>query len=421
MIRWSISRRLPLRGILALWSGVWLLTLSVILVAFINVVSTVTIHHKGDLPYLLPQASPASQPGSTVPPEGQNEPNTPVIASDQTLQIERAVRGRLSPTVPTVTTADPAVVRHVQTGTLREVRIVSILGLVIVSVVGGVGAYWLAGRALRPLREVSLTAQQISVSSLNTRLAMGGPEDDLKRLADVFDAMMGRLEEAFERQSRFVADAAHELRTPLASLRVNTEVLLSNTDASVHDYREAFNAVNRALTRLDRLVDDLLILATEERHISTEEITLGALLEEVLSDLTPLAREHHVTLRLSGDGSAAIQGRAELVARVFSNLIENGIRYNRPEGEVTVTVDQGSSWVVTKISDTGIGLLPMQKTLIFERFYRTDHSRSRHKGGVGIGLSIVAHIVRQYGGQIEVESSLGEGSSFTVKWPMNHP
>jgi heavy metal sensor kinase len=297
-------------------------------------------------------------------------------------------------------------------------RSISLVGLGMVAVLGGAGAYLLAGIALRPVRKVSEAARSISASTLDTRLALPGPRDEVKELADTFDAMLGRLQQTFEMQGRFVADVAHELRTPLASLRTNLEVVTEDEHATPDDYRAMVATQERALTRLERLVADLLVLATSQQPLSSSEVTLGALLEEVVSDLRHVAEARQVSVQLFNETEVVVRGDSGLLARVFSNLIENGINYNSPGGTVTVTIRQQDASAVVKVADTGIGIAPENLPHVFERFYRVDASRSRHDGGAGLGLSIVAALVRQHGGEVEVESEPGKGSVFTLRLPM---
>lgn len=290
---------------------------------------------------------------------------------------------------------------------------ISAVGFVMVALCGGAGAYFLAGQALQPLREVSVTAAHISAKTLHTRVAYIGAQDELKTLADTFDNMLGRLELAFDQQSRFVADAAHELRTPLATLRTNIEVLTLDEQSSLADYRATVPILERRVNRLERLIADLLVLS-KDNQIAHEVVILGALLDDALTELTPLATAQQVTLHLDGDLDASINGDSELFSRVFTNLVENAIRYNRVGGNVSVQVNEHQSVTQVLVCDTGVGISIEAQAHIFERFYRVDQSRARHTGGAGLGLSIVQHILEQHGAAIQVESTPGQGTVFTV-------
>ncbi len=280
------------------------------------------------------------------------------------------------------------------------------------------GAYWLAGWALRPVREISLAAKRINAGTLDTRLAFAGPPGEFKQLADAVDQMLGRLEHAFELQKRFVADAAHELRTPLATLRANLEVVRSDAKATLEDYLTMSAVLERTLTRLERLVADLLLLMRNELNIVMEEVALGPLVEDVLLLHEPLAEEKAVTLRLTGDGEVTVSGDGPLLARVVGNLVENGICYNRAGGTVAVTMGRDGTQAIITVTDTGLGISPKEQAHLFERFYRAESSRSRYSRGSGLGLSIVAHVVKLHDGTIEVTSVPGVGSTFTMRLPL---
>jgi len=300
-----------------------------------------------------------------------------------------------------------------------QLRIVSLIGLGVIITLGGIGSYWLAGRALRPVRQLAQTAQAINAKTLTTRLNLQGSKDELNQLAGAFDGMLDRLETAFEQQSRFVADAAHELRTPLTTLRAGLDIVSTAPEATIELYRATTTILERALTRLQRLVDDLLLLATEEPSWHKLPVAIEPIVEEVLLDLKALAAEQAVTLKLTGDSDLMTRGDSSLLARVFRNLIENGIRYNRQGGEVVANFFNEGEWLVVTVADTGTGIPVEQKSRIFDRFYRADSSRSRHEGGAGLGLSIARHIVLLHGGRIEVESIVDVGSTFIVKLPLH--
>jgi heavy metal sensor kinase len=397
-------RRLSLRLRLALWSAALVFILSFGLLLFINTIAI------SDFPRIV-RANAAASPDRRITALAKDRP---VI--------------RFYPFPPSIVRdLFPRPLSPLELSLLYELQSISLMGLALVTVLGGAGAYWLAGIALRPVRKVSKAAQQISAKTLDTRLALVGPRDEVKELADTFDAMLERLQHTFALQERFVADVAHELRTPLASLRTNLEVVAADTNASLDDYRAMALTQERALTRLERLVADLLILATSQPPLLSQEVSLGSLLEEVIADLQPVAAAQDVTLRLVDEADVVVRGDSSLLGRVFSNLIENGIRYNHPGGTVTVTVNNGddtkskdaqNNQALITIADTGVGIPSADLSHIFERFYRVDASRTRHNGGAGLGLSIVSAIVQQHGGQVQAASTPGQGSVFTVLLPI---
>jgi CheY-like chemotaxis protein/two-component sensor histidine kinase len=221
-----------------------------------------------------------------------------------------------------------------------------------------------------------------------------------------------------EAPNRLIADTAHELRTPLTAMRTQLELVRTNLAASLDDYRAMAGALDRTLVRLERMVSDMLLLATAGRSPLNEEVALGPLLEEAAADLRPLAAAQQVALRLSGEADALVAGDEALLLQVFRNLIENGIRYNQAGGEVVVAVERGARSVVVEVRDTGIGIASDEQARIFERFYRVEGASTRHSGGAGLGLSIVAQIVRQHGGQVRLSSTPGQGSVFRVHLPL---
>lgn len=397
------KRQLSLRLRLALWSAALVFILSFGLLLFINTIAI------SDFPRIV-RANTAAFPDKRIITLAKNRPVF-----------------RLYPFPPSIVRdLFPRPLSPLEISLLYELQSISLMGLGLVTVLGGAGAYWLAGIALRPVRKVSKAAQQISAKTLDTRLALVGPRDEVKELADTFDAMLERLQQTFELQESFVADVAHELRTPLASLRANLEVVAADENASLDDYRAMTMTQERALTRLERLVSDLLILATSQQPLSSQEVSLGSLLEEVIHELQPLAGTLGVTLRLINEVDIVVRGDGSLLARAFSNLIENGIRYNHPGGTVTVTInnkddtgsnDSQNSWAIVTVADSGIGISSADLPHIFERFYRVDASRSRHNGGAGLGLSIVSAIVQQHGGKVQAASAPESGSIFTVILP----
>lgn len=379
-----------LRWRLTLWMAGLLLVLGLGLTVYINAMTAIRVPQAVSHEVVVVELTPTPHP-----------PEEPLSASP--------------PVPPSI--GESSAIEQVQEIAIREVRIVSLIGAGIFAVLGAIGAYWMAQQALRPVQRLSRLVQEIRAETLDRRLLLDGPPDEVKELADAFDEMLERLQRAFDQQGQFVADAAHELRTPLATLRTNLEVVLRDPDVTLADYREMAGALERALERLERLVNDLLLLARGERDIRAEPVYLPVLIGDVIQELGPLAQAYQVSLRCDVTEDVVLLVDAPLLARAISNLIENGIRYNRPGGSVTVTVHRETDGVVVKVADTGVGIPPQEQSRIFERFYRVDRSRARQRGGAGLGLSITAHIVQLHGGHIQVESTPGVGSTFTLWLP----
>ncbi|MGI8824821.1 MAG: sensor histidine kinase [Chloroflexota bacterium] len=301
---------------------------------------------------------------------------------------------------------------------VNQIRLDSVLGLGLVAAICWTASYWFAGHALRPLRQVSQAAVAIDTGTLGRRLAFQGPCDELKELADRFDAMLDRLQVAFAREHEFVADVSHELRTPLAVSRANLEMAHLDPFSTVHDYREMADTLEAALARLERLASDLLILASDEVSLTRETVFLAPLIEDILVDLRPVADGQGIKISYGSNEQLIVHGDPQLLTRAFQNLIENAIHYNHPDGTVGIHLRQHEAGAAIEIADTGIGIRPEDLPYIFERFYRVDRSRSRHRGGAGLGLALVREVVRRYGGDIRVESRPDIGTSFTVLLPV---
>ena len=297
----------------------------------------------------------------------------------------------------------------------------SLVGLAVAVSGGGGSAYWLASVALRPVRSMQGAIQGIQPSTLHTRLKMTGPRDELRVLAESFDALLDRLEAAFVQQTQFVADAAHELRTPLATLRINLEVVADDPEATLTDYHQTIVTCERALTRLDQLVHQLLLLATAEHLGPTTSVDLAGLARQEVDAILPVAAAHAVTVARDVCTEAWVLGNAALLGIVLRNLLDNAVRYNHAGGSVTLALHTTPTTAVLTVIDTGSGIPPGEEVAIFRRFYRLDPSRARASGGFGLGLALAHHIVTQHGGTIQVQSTVGQGSCFTVALPRGRP
>ncbi len=303
---------------------------------------------------------------------------------------------------------------------LAQLATVSLMGFGLIAVLGGLLAYWVSGRALEPLQQVSDTVRHIRAGTLSSRVRLDNPSTELRNLVQALDSMLGNLEHSFNQQGHFASLAAHELRAPLAALRTNVEVLYSDPGATVDDYRRIMPSVTDTLTRMDRLISDLLVMAKDQQSLARQEIDLIPLLADVLDGLACLAVEHHVKLRLrhADEVAPVVYGESTLLTRLFANIVENAIRYNHPEGTVTVVVEEHGSTVRVAIQDTGIGMTAQEQASIFGQFYRGPGSGKRHRGGVGLGLSISSHVAKLHEGDIAVESAPGIGSKFLVQLPI---
>ncbi len=300
---------------------------------------------------------------------------------------------------------------------LYAIRLLSFIGLVIIVGIGFLASRWLAHISLQPMSIISKKANHIDAISLDQRLNYQGPQDEVKVLADSFDAMLDRLDTNFERQGQFIGNLAHELRTPLSSLRMNIEALNLDAEASLEDYHKLAETAERSLSRLEQLVEDILLLAKGENEIAHQSIVMGAVIDEILEELSPLAQEHKISLKLGGEIEVEIMGDEVLLQIAISNLVKNGILYNHPGGIVETVIRREEKYAIIEVDDNGIGISNHDQEKIFERFYRANQSSENTIQGKGLGLAIVKHIIELHHGKIDVESELGVGSTFRVFLP----
>jgi heavy metal sensor kinase len=288
-------------------------------------------------------------------------------------------------------------------------------GLMLVALVGG---WFLAGRVLRPIERISVTASAISAANLSRRIDVAQTEDELGRLATTLNETFGRLEQAFERQARFTADASHELRTPLSVVMTHAELALRK-ERSPEEYREALETVLEASKQMKALVEGLLTLARADARqalIAAVEVPLHVVVEEVAAVLGPLALERKVAVTVHAT-PLNVTGDRDRLREAVANLLTNAIRYTSENGKVDVTLQEEAGVAVFQVADTGIGIPEQDQPHLFERFFRADSARARDQGGAGLGLAITKWIVEAHRGTIAFSSREGTGTTFTVRLP----
>ena len=293
-----------------------------------------------------------------------------------------------------------------------------LLALVVLGALGVAASYYLAGRVLQPLQDITAAAQRLSAERLDARIALQGPEDELKELADTFDAMLGRLEAAFEAQRRFVADASHELRTPLAVMRTEVDVALADPAASADDLREAAQVVRDATMRADRLVDSLLLLAESERMVGPavrERVELPQVADQALSAVAAEVAERDLQVATSY-GPSAVLGDRGLLERLAGNLVENAVRHNVAGGWVRVDTGTVEGRARIEVSNSG-GVIPSGEVAgLFEPFRRHGTARTARRGA-GLGLAIVRAVAELHGGTVRASARPQGGLTVTVDLP----
>ncbi len=279
----------------------------------------------------------------------------------------------------------------------------------------GTGATWLmAGKALKPLRELTGTIEGIGGNDLSRRVEHQDRQDEIGQLAVSFNHMMDKVSASFERQQRFSASAAHELKTPLATILVNLDVLDMEEKASAAQMERVLSIVRTNTERMIQLVDNLFQLTAKTGDGMCEEVLLEEMFAEILEEQTPQLDAKHLSVSLSGLSGMKLAGNPTMLYRAMSNLVENAVKYNRENGSISISASRQEGNTIIKISDTGIGIPEEECERIFEPFYRVDQSRSRSVGGSGLGLALVKDIVEKHGGSIRVNSRAGLGSEFIL-------
>lgn len=298
------------------------------------------------------------------------------------------------------------------------------LGLPVAVLLAGLGGYFLASHALKPVGQMAARAQTITADRLEERLPIENPDDELGRLGTVFNHTLARLGRSFELLRRFTADAAHELRTPLTALRSVGEVALREP-RSDQAYREVIGSMLEESDRLGRLVETLLILSRGDDgrvELRAHRLDLGEFARATAEDLDVLADEKDQRIVIEAEPDVYTQADPRILRQAVSNILDNAIRHSPRGARIRVgvrrTVRERNAEAVLEVADEGPGIPAEHLRRIFERFYRVDKARSREQGGVGLGLSIAQWAVRANGGSIEVESQLGEGSTFRIRLPL---
>ena len=288
-----------------------------------------------------------------------------------------------------------------------------------VTVLGGAVAYFVSGRALKPLKRFTAKAERVQLQSL-TEITLSEDEAvEFSRLSRAVNQMLLRLKQAFDAQQQFVGNAAHELRTPLALMQARLDLYMSTDHGdSCPETAETIAMMREQTERLSRMVRTLLDMSELKAVPRNDRIQLAPMIEEVLADLSPLAEKSGVTLSQSGE-DLWVTGSDVLVYRAIFNLVENGVKYNCPGGSVCVAVSRRGQKAVIEVKDTGCGIPENFRESVFQPFFRVDKSRSREKGGVGLGLSLVWEIAHLHGGDVRIRESGETGTVIELTLPIS--
>jgi signal transduction histidine kinase len=328
-------------------------------------------------------------------------------------------------TTHTQTVWNPSLARSVmRTDALHYLLNNGLLYFGVIVLIGSIGGYLLARQALRPVARITQTARQLSTNTLNERIGLGGPDDELRELADTFDEMLARLDAAFGSQKRFVANASHELRTPLAVIQTELDVTLSDPDAAADELRRMGEVVRDATNRAQRLVDALLALARlQGREGQDLELSEPVVLNELIPNAVAAAQAEAVGrgITITAEGEpVSTTGDPRLLERVIGNLVENGVRYNVPGGWVKVQTESegvGQSRISKVIvTNSGISVQPDEVEALFDAFRRGGRARTGQRGA-GLGLSIVRAIVDAHHGSIEATALPAGGLRVAISLP----
>ena len=314
----------------------------------------------------------------------------------------------------------------------------SVIATTIIILLSSVCTYFLTKKTLTPLQKLTSEVSQIQAQNLSTQLAVPNSKDEIAQLTSSFNEMLTRLDNAFSTQKQFSANAAHELRTPLAVLQTNLEVFEKKQEPEMVEYRQLFTMIKEQTARLSQLVGTLLDMTNLKSVPRTDHVSLEELVDEVFCDLDPVAEKAGISIHFDDSSSQDlytdvhtpdastlnnnilnITGSYVLLYRAVYNLVENAIKYNRPNGSVTVSVKEKNGQAMILVKDTGIGISPENQKKIFDPFFRVDKSRSRAMGGAGLGLALVDSIAKEHGGSVKVLESNEKGSIIALMLPVS--
>jgi signal transduction histidine kinase len=300
---------------------------------------------------------------------------------------------------------------------LHQLEIESAIALAIMAIIATLLGWVVAGRVLRPLRTITATTRQISEANLHRRLALPGPRDELRTLADTIDDLLERLQGAFDAQRRFVANASHELRTPLTAIRALLEMVISDPEATVATFRETCEQVLAESEQQEHLIDALLALAQGQQGVGNRQlINLDTLAIDEVQREEGAAIACGLTMDLSAQ-PALISGDRRLIARLVFNLVQNAIRHNRPGGHIGIAVAARAGQATFKVTNTGLLVPPEEINRLLQPFQRLAPDRINHEDGLGLGLSIVAAIASAHDAAVEIKAPTGGGLDVEVRFP----
>jgi heavy metal sensor kinase len=303
-----------------------------------------------------------------------------------------------------------------QVGLMKNYGLILSLSIFSIMIISATGGFFIARKALAPIKEISDTIKGISESNLSQRISTQNVPKELRWLAVSFNHTFDRLEKSFRRQKQFVADASHELRTPLSVILSQSEITLRK-ERGAEEYKNALTAIGEATGLMSEIVGKLLTLArlgSDKIELKMEPIDLSEMISEAIKVVTPLATWKRIIINWAANEQLVVPGDRVALLELFVNVLDNAIKYNVQDGKIDIAIVKESDFIITEIKDTGIGISDEDLDKVFDRFYRADKSRSKEGGGIGLGLSICEEIVKLHGGRIEIKSEIGTGTTVSI-------
>lgn len=295
----------------------------------------------------------------------------------------------------------------------------SIITLLIIISLGGISAYLIADKALKPVQVLNENIKNISGNNLLASLEVQGPHDEIKELSISFNQMLAKLNNAFTSQKRFNASVAHELKTPLAAIKTNIDVLNDGKEKTLGEYKETLDIVEKSVGKMNSMIETLLDLVREENTSLDDQVYLVKIIEDVVEDLTIIAESNHIALDFKMLTTVLpIKGNEVLLYRAIYNVVENSIKYNKLHGHVNINCHQDKDTIRIEIKDTGKGIPIGEINNIFDPFYRVDKFNVNSSNGMGLGLSLTKSTITIHGGEIKVYSEPDEGTRFIISLPV---
>lgn len=302
--------------------------------------------------------------------------------------------------------------------TTSRIYWLSIIAFILVVTIGGMCTYFVVNNALIPIVELNKNIKKINEDNLNSNLSIKGANDEIKELTISFNKMIAKLENAFASQKRFNSSVAHELKTPLAVIKTNIDVLKSSNCKSLEEYDKTLAVVEKSILKMNLIIETLLDIIRQENAPLNEIVSIYEILEDIVDDLSIIANKKNIKLKLNSYNiKNKIKGNEIMLYRAFYNVIENSIKYNKINGSIDILCYQDLNTIEVKVIDTGSGIKEEDYDEIFKPFYRCEGINSYSKNGVGLGLSLTQSVIKLHGGEIKVKSKLNEGTEFTFILP----